>query len=215
MYQRFRQVTYVSLLRPHSLFVACSLAHLAVAVLPLRSPTPHPARPRTRPTLTSVELHTADVDRILHGPSLHLSSAFPIACCPLASPFFLPRMPRQVIIHQGSRKRGGLVGPPDKPIVHRPVGSPPVSALLTADLAKQCDQILCTYQVVLQSVHVSLASQVSQGSMLPMATSGDDSVAERTAKLIHKILGSLAGEKRRRHPPEDRPFRPLVLSIEE
>jgi hypothetical protein len=60
---------------------------------------------------------------------------------------------------------------------------------------------------------VSLASQVSRGSMLPITTSGDDSVADRTAKLIHKYLGSLAEEKRCRHPIGDRPFRPLVLSL--
>jgi hypothetical protein len=38
---------------------------------------------------------------------------------------------------------------------------------------------------------------LTPGSMLPITTSGDDSVADRTAKLIHKYLRSLAGEKRR------------------
>jgi hypothetical protein len=38
-------------------------------------------------------------------------------------------------------------------------------------------------------------------------------VADRTAKLIHKCLGSIAGEKQRRHPLGDRPFRPIVFSF--
>jgi hypothetical protein len=38
-------------------------------------------------------------------------------------------------------------------------------------------------------------------------------MAERTAKLVEKHLGTIAREKRRRHPSSDRPFRPFVLSI--
>jgi hypothetical protein len=38
-------------------------------------------------------------------------------------------------------------------------------------------------------------------------------MADRTAKLIHKYLGSIAGERRFRHPPGDGPFRSLVLSL--
>jgi hypothetical protein len=49
--------------------------------------------------------------------------------------------------------------------------------------------------------------------MLAMATCGDDSVADRTAKLIHKYLGSITGEKRGRHPPGDRPFGPMGFSL--
>jgi hypothetical protein len=60
---------------------------------------------------------------------------------------------------------------------------------------------------------VSLASANSQTAMLPFVTTEDDSVAERTAKLIQKPLNSVAREKRRRHPSSDRPFRPFVLSL--
>jgi hypothetical protein len=49
--------------------------------------------------------------------------------------------------------------------------------------------------------------------MLPITTSWDDSVADRTAKLIHKYLGSIAGEKRHQHPTGDRPFHSLLLSL--
>jgi hypothetical protein len=49
--------------------------------------------------------------------------------------------------------------------------------------------------------------------MLPSVTSEDDSVADRTAKLIHKHLGSIAGEKRCRHLPGNPPFRPTVFSL--
>jgi hypothetical protein len=38
-------------------------------------------------------------------------------------------------------------------------------------------------------------------------------MAERTAKLVDKHLNAVAREKRRRHPPSDRPFRPFVLSL--
>jgi hypothetical protein len=60
---------------------------------------------------------------------------------------------------------------------------------------------------------VSLASQNSQTATLPLATTEDDSMAERTAKLVDKHLNAVAREKRRRHPPSDRPFRPFVLSL--
>jgi hypothetical protein len=60
---------------------------------------------------------------------------------------------------------------------------------------------------------VSLASQDSQTATLPLATTEDDSAAERTTKLVQKHLNAVAREKRRRHPPSDRPFRPFVLSL--
>jgi hypothetical protein len=60
---------------------------------------------------------------------------------------------------------------------------------------------------------VSLASQDSQTATLPLATTADDSATERTTKLVQKHLSAVAREKRRRHPPSDRPFRPLVLSL--
>jgi hypothetical protein len=60
---------------------------------------------------------------------------------------------------------------------------------------------------------VSLASQDSQTTTLPLVTAEDDSATERTAKLVEKHLNAVAREKRRRHPPSDRPFRPFVLSL--
>jgi hypothetical protein len=36
---------------------------------------------------------------------------------------------------------------------------------------------------------------------------------ERTAKVVEKHLNVVAREKRRRHPPSDRPFRPFILSL--
>ena len=60
---------------------------------------------------------------------------------------------------------------------------------------------------------VSLASQDFQTATLPLATTEDDSPAERTTKLVQKHLNAVAREKRRRHPPSDRPFRPFVLSL--
>ncbi|RSH95776.1 hypothetical protein EHS25_000868 [Saitozyma podzolica] len=60
---------------------------------------------------------------------------------------------------------------------------------------------------------VSLASQDSKTATLPLAAAGDDSAAERMAKLVHKHLNAVASEKRRRHLPTDRPFRPFVLSL--
>jgi hypothetical protein len=60
---------------------------------------------------------------------------------------------------------------------------------------------------------VSVASQDSQNATLPIATTEDDSANERTTKLVQKHLNAVAREKRRRHPPSDRPFRPFVLSL--
>jgi hypothetical protein len=60
---------------------------------------------------------------------------------------------------------------------------------------------------------VSLASQESQTAVIPLVTTEDDSAAQRTAKLVEKHLNAVAREKRRRDPPSDRPFRPLVLSL--
>jgi hypothetical protein len=60
---------------------------------------------------------------------------------------------------------------------------------------------------------VSLASQDSQTATLPLVTTEDDSAAVRTAKLVDKHLNAVAREKRRRHPPSDRPFRPFILSL--
>jgi hypothetical protein len=60
---------------------------------------------------------------------------------------------------------------------------------------------------------VSLASQDSQTATLPLANTEDNSAAERTTKLVQKHLNAVAREKRRRHPPSDRPFRPFVLSL--
>jgi hypothetical protein len=60
---------------------------------------------------------------------------------------------------------------------------------------------------------VSLASQDFQTATRPLATTGDYSVAERTAKLVEKHLNPEAREKRRRHPPSDGPFRPFVFSL--
>jgi hypothetical protein len=60
---------------------------------------------------------------------------------------------------------------------------------------------------------ISLASQDSQTAMLPLATTVDDSAAQRAAKLVDKHLNAVAREKRRRHPPSDRPFRPFILSL--
>ena len=60
---------------------------------------------------------------------------------------------------------------------------------------------------------VSLASRDSQIATLPLGTVDDDSAAQRTAKLVEKHLNAVAREKRRRHPPSDRPFRPFVLSL--
>jgi hypothetical protein len=48
---------------------------------------------------------------------------------------------------------------------------------------------------------------------LTLVSTEDDSAAQRTAKLVEKHLIAVAREKRRRHPPSDRPFRPLVLSL--
>jgi hypothetical protein len=48
---------------------------------------------------------------------------------------------------------------------------------------------------------------------LTLVSTEDDSAAQRTAKLVEKHLIAVAREKRRRHPPSDRPFRPLVLSF--
>jgi hypothetical protein len=48
---------------------------------------------------------------------------------------------------------------------------------------------------------------------MPLATTEDDSATERTTKLVQKHLNAVAREKRRRHPPSDRPFRPFVLSL--
>jgi hypothetical protein len=60
---------------------------------------------------------------------------------------------------------------------------------------------------------VSLASLDSQTATLPLASTEDDSAAERTAKLVGKHLNTVAREKRRPHPPSDRPFRLFVLSL--
>jgi hypothetical protein len=60
---------------------------------------------------------------------------------------------------------------------------------------------------------VSLASQDSQTATQPLADTEDDSAAGRTTKLVQKHLNAVAREKRRRHPPSDRPFRPFVLSL--
>jgi hypothetical protein len=60
---------------------------------------------------------------------------------------------------------------------------------------------------------VSLASQASQTATLPLTAADNDSAAKRTAKLIENPLKPVAREKRRRHPPSDRPFRPLVLFL--
>jgi hypothetical protein len=60
---------------------------------------------------------------------------------------------------------------------------------------------------------VSLASQDSQTATLPLATTGDDSATKRTTKLVQKHINAVAREKRRRHPPSDRPSRPFVLSL--
>jgi hypothetical protein len=60
---------------------------------------------------------------------------------------------------------------------------------------------------------VSLDSQDSQTATLPLVATEDDSIAERTAKLVEKHLNAVAGEKRGRHPPSDRPFRPFFLSL--
>jgi hypothetical protein len=46
-----------------------------------------------------------------------------------------------------------------------------------------------------------------------LVTTEDDSAAQRAAKLVEKHLNDAAREKRCRHPPSDRPFRPLVLSL--
>ncbi|RSH85363.1 hypothetical protein EHS25_004759 [Saitozyma podzolica] len=46
-----------------------------------------------------------------------------------------------------------------------------------------------------------------------LVTTEDDSAAERTSNLVAKHLNAVAREKRRRHPPSDRPFRPFVLSL--
>jgi hypothetical protein len=56
-------------------------------------------------------------------------------------------------------------------------------------------------------------SQDSQTATLPLVPTGDDSTAQRAAKLVEKHLNAVAREKPRRHPPSDRPFRPLVLSL--
>jgi hypothetical protein len=60
---------------------------------------------------------------------------------------------------------------------------------------------------------VSLSPQESQTATLPLAATADDSVAERTTKLVQKHLKAVAREKRSRHPPSGRPFRPFVLSL--
>jgi hypothetical protein len=50
---------------------------------------------------------------------------------------------------------------------------------------------------------ISLALQDSKTATLPLASTEDDSGAERTAKLIDKHLNAVAREKRRRHRPSD------------
>ncbi|RSH89946.1 hypothetical protein EHS25_001932 [Saitozyma podzolica] len=60
---------------------------------------------------------------------------------------------------------------------------------------------------------VYLASQDSQTATLPLATNEDDSPTKRTTKLVHQHFNAVAREKRRRHLPSDRPFRPFVLSF--
>jgi hypothetical protein len=60
---------------------------------------------------------------------------------------------------------------------------------------------------------ISLASQDSQTATLHLVTTEDDSAAQRAAKLVEKPLNAVAREKRRGHPPSDRPFRPFVLSL--
>ncbi|GFZ51762.1 hypothetical protein JCM24511_09530 [Saitozyma sp. JCM 24511] len=60
---------------------------------------------------------------------------------------------------------------------------------------------------------VSLASQDSQTSTLPLAATESDSAAERTSNVVQKHLNAMAREKRRRHPLSDRLFRPFVLSL--
>jgi hypothetical protein len=46
-----------------------------------------------------------------------------------------------------------------------------------------------------------------------LATTEDDSPAQKTAKLVERHLTAVAREKGRRHPPLDRPFRAFVLSL--
>jgi hypothetical protein len=60
---------------------------------------------------------------------------------------------------------------------------------------------------------VSLAFQDSQTATLQLTTPDDDSAAQRTSKLVAKHLNAVATEKRRWHPPSDRPFRPFVLFL--
>ncbi|RSH83679.1 hypothetical protein EHS25_005583 [Saitozyma podzolica] len=60
---------------------------------------------------------------------------------------------------------------------------------------------------------VSLVSQASHTTTLPLFTTEDNSAAERTTKLVQKYLNTVAREKRRRHPPSDQPFRRFVISL--
>jgi hypothetical protein len=41
----------------------------------------------------------------------------------------------------------------------------------------------------------------------------DQSVAQRTAKLVGNSVSAVTRETRHRHPPSDVPFKPLVLSL--
>ncbi|RSH89884.1 hypothetical protein EHS25_001870 [Saitozyma podzolica] len=56
---------------------------------------------------------------------------------------------------------------------------------------------------------ICMISQDPQPTTLPLAPTGDDSAAQRTAALFQKHL-----EGKKNWPsPSDRPFRPLVLSL--
>jgi hypothetical protein len=46
-----------------------------------------------------------------------------------------------------------------------------------------------------------------------VATTEDDSAAERTTEPVQKHLNAVAREKLRRHPPSDGPFSLFVLSL--